>query len=239
MQTERGREARPGSTAVINTLWAQERDPGGGWPFKQSWPLPALGLLLLPPLEQDGSLAEGLSGEGLRRQRGPPMLPLQRWEMRDPSRRRIRSKNLSIHCGPAGRIGCCYLSVNESSSHTSSGVKSYCFICRGAEFGFPGGTVFKNLPVNAGNLGSIPRSGRSPGGVHGNPLQYFCLENPHGQRSLAGYSPWGHKESDATEHAHTLKYGAGCPTLQVREVREAVTLDENSLVPRFWKVPPP
>ena len=79
----------------------------------------------------------------------------------------------------------------------------------------------------------------SPGGVHGNPLQYSCLENPHGQRSLAGYSPWGHKESDATEHAHTLKYGAGCPTLQVREVREAVTLDENSLVPRFWKVPPP
>ena len=37
------------------------------------------------------------------------------------------------------------------------------------------------------------------GGGHGNPLQYFCLENPHGQRSLAGYSPWGHKELDTTE----------------------------------------
>ena len=42
-------------------------------------------------------------------------------------------------------------------------------------------------------------SGRSPGGGHGDPLQYSCLENPYGQRSLAGYSPLGHKESDMTE----------------------------------------
>ena len=45
----------------------------------------------------------------------------------------------------------------------------------------------------------IPGSGRSPGGGHGNPLQYFCLENPHGQRSLEGYGPQGHKESDMIE----------------------------------------
>ena len=38
-----------------------------------------------------------------------------------------------------------------------------------------------------------------PGGGHGNPFQYSCLENLHGQRSLAGYSPWGHKELDRTE----------------------------------------
>ena len=44
---------------------------------------------------------------------------------------------------------------------------------------------------NVGDLGSIPGLGRFPGGWHGNPLQYSCLENPHGQRSLAGYSPWG------------------------------------------------
>ena len=47
--------------------------------------------------------------------------------------------------------------------------------------GFPGGTVVKNLPVNAGDtgdMGSIPGSGRSPGGGHGSPLQYSCLENP-------------------------------------------------------------
>ena len=41
--------------------------------------------------------------------------------------------------------------------------------------------------------------GRSPGGGHGHPLQYSCLENPLGQRSLAGCSPWGRKESDMTE----------------------------------------
>ena len=38
--------------------------------------------------------------------------------------------------------------------------------------------MVKNLPANAGDLGSIPGSGRSPGGGHGNPLQYSCLENP-------------------------------------------------------------
>ena len=43
---------------------------------------------------------------------------------------------------------------------------------------FPGGTVAKNLPDNAGDLSSIPGSGRSPGGGKGNPLQYACLENP-------------------------------------------------------------
>jgi len=51
--------------------------------------------------------------------------------------------------------------------------------------------VVKNPPTNAGDLrdvGSIPVSGRSPGGGHGNPFQYSCLEN--GERSLAGCSPW-------------------------------------------------
>ena len=51
------------------------------------------------------------------------------------------------------------------------------------KLGFPGSSVVKNLPE----------------GVHGNPLQYSCLENPHGQGSLAGYSPWGVKESDMIE----------------------------------------
>ena len=55
--------------------------------------------------------------------------------------------------------------------------------------GFPGGTDSKESTCNAGDLGLIPGLGRSPGGGHGNPLQYFSLKNPHGQRSLAGYSP--------------------------------------------------
>ena len=45
-------------------------------------------------------------------------------------------------------------------------------------WGFPGGSMVKNLPANAGDTGSIPRSGRSLGEGSGNPLQYFCLGNP-------------------------------------------------------------
>ena len=60
------------------------------------------------------------------------------------------------------------------------------------------GSSDKESSCNAGDLGSIPGLGRSPGGGHGNPLQYSWLENPHGQRSLKGYSPWGCKESDMT-----------------------------------------
>ena len=62
--------------------------------------------------------------------------------------------------------------------------------------------MVKNLPANAGEIRDaslIPGLGRCPGGGHGNPLQYSCLENTHGQRRLAGYSPWHLKESDMTE----------------------------------------
>ena len=58
--------------------------------------------------------------------------------------------------------------------------------------GFPGGSDSKESGCYVGELGSISGLGRSPGGGHGNPLQYSCLENPHGQRSLADYSPWVH-----------------------------------------------
>ena len=54
----------------------------------------------------------------------------------------------------------------------------------------------KKLPSNAGDAGSLPGLGRSPGGGHDSPLQYCCLEKPHGQRSLVGY---GCKELDMTE----------------------------------------
>ena len=62
--------------------------------------------------------------------------------------------------------------------------------------------VVKNPPANARDVKdavSIPGLERSPGGGQGNPLQYSCLENPQGHRSLAGCSPWGGKESDMTE----------------------------------------
>jgi len=67
-----------------------------------------------------------------------------------------------------------------------------------AFLGFPGGSDDKESACNV-DLGLILALERSPGGGYGNPLQCSCLENPHGQRRLAGYSPWGHKESDTTE----------------------------------------
>ena len=51
---------------------------------------------------------------------------------------------------------------------------------------FPGGSDGKESACNARDLGSIHGLGRSPGGGHGNPFQYSCLENPHGQRCLVG-----------------------------------------------------
>jgi len=60
----------------------------------------------------------------------------------------------------------------------------------------PGGLDGKKICLQCRDLGLIPGLGRSPGRGHGNPLQYSCLENPHRQRRLVGYSPWGHKESD-------------------------------------------
>ena len=76
--------------------------------------------------------------------------------------------------------------------------------------GFPGGSVVKYLSANAGavrDVSSIPRSGRSPGGGNGNPLQYSCLGN------LVDRGDWwatvhGITESDMTEvTAHTCMYG--------------------------------
>ena len=69
--------------------------------------------------------------------------------------------------------------------------------------GFPGGSDGKESACNVGDLGFVPGLGRFPGGGYGNPLQHSGLENPLGQRSLAGCSPWGHKESDTTERLST------------------------------------
>ena len=65
------------------------------------------------------------------------------------------------------------------------------------------GSIGKESTCNVGDLSSIPELGRSPGGGRGNPLQCSCLGNPHGQRSLEEYSPWGRKESDTAERLST------------------------------------
>ena len=66
--------------------------------------------------------------------------------------------------------------------------------------------MVKNMPANAGDIRDASSIPGSPGGGNGNPLQYSCLQNPHGQKSLVGYSTQDYKESDtteATEHAST------------------------------------
>ena len=65
-----------------------------------------------------------------------------------------------------------------------------------------------NPGIEPASLVSLPLAGRffttrSPGVGNGNPLQYSCLENFMNKKSLAGCSPWGHKELAMTEHAHT------------------------------------
>ena len=71
--------------------------------------------------------------------------------------------------------------------------------------GFRGCSDGKESACNVGDLGLIPGLGRYPGGGHGNLLQYFCLENPHGQRNLVSYSPWGCHELDTTEQLSTAQ----------------------------------
>ena len=73
--------------------------------------------------------------------------------------------------------------------------------------------MVKNPPANAEDvrvMGSIPESGRSPGGEHGNPLQYSCLENPMDRGAWKTTCSWGCKEWDMTETtSHTCTPEAG------------------------------
>ena len=72
---------------------------------------------------------------------------------------------------------------------------------------FSSGSDCEESACSVGDLGSISGLGRSPRDGNGYPLQYFCLENPHGQGSLVGYSPWGCKELDMTERLSTHSWG--------------------------------
>ena len=85
--------------------------------------------------------------------------------------------------------------------------------------GFPGGLGGKESACNVGDLDLIPGLGRSWGGIHGNPLQYSCLENPPGQRNLVGYSPWDPKESDMTECLSTAQTNTSSKRLRAKDNR--------------------
>ena len=75
--------------------------------------------------------------------------------------------------------------------------------------GFLSDSVVKNLPANAGDAGSIPWVKKTPWGRKWQPIPVFLPGKSHGQRSLAGYSPWDHKESDTTETKRST-YNWGC-----------------------------
>ena len=91
--------------------------------------------------------------------------------------------------------------------------------------GFPGGSDGKESACNAGDLDSIPGVRKISWRKAWLPTPVFSLGKFHGPRSLAGYSPWGHKESDTTEqppHTHTqacfLRHGEAC-SLQYADVK--------------------
>ena len=88
--------------------------------------------------------------------------------------------------------------------------------------GFPGGLDGKESTCNVGDLDSIPQLGRFPGEWNGYPLQYSCLENTQGQRSLAGYRPWGHKELDTTE-----QFSLSSTMLGLKKATQAKTVESR------------
>ena len=100
----------------------------------------------------------------------------------------------------------------------------------------PGGTDGKRtcLPVqDAWDVVWIPGLGRSPEGSHGNPFQYSGLENPHGQSSLAGYSPKDCRELDTTEATYQV-YNT---SLVVQTVKCLPAMWETRVQSLFWEDP--
>ena len=90
---------------------------------------------------------------------------------------------------------------------------------------------------NVGNLGLIPGMERSPGEGHGNSLQFSCLENPHGQNSLAGYNAWDCKESDMTEWLSTELLQLWVPGFVATTLHKFTFSLQLGLDPRLpWKV---
>ena len=94
---------------------------------------------------------------------------------------------------------CCRISLNRDLSGVF-----FSWLDWGLGFGegFPGGSGGKESACKEGALGLVPGLERSPGEGNDIPLQYSGLENPQGQMSLAGYSPWGLKESDTLRDQH-------------------------------------
>ena len=119
--------------------------------------------------------------------------------------------NFFIHSSVDGHTGFFHaLAILNSAAMNTGGHVSFSimissdYVPSSGIAGSYAGLDGKKSTCNAGDLGLIIGLRRSPGGGHGNPLQYSCLENPYGQRRLASYSPWGCKVSDMTERLSML-----------------------------------
>ena len=80
--------------------------------------------------------------------------------------------------------------------------------------------MVKNLPANAGDIrgvSSVPGSERSPGGGHGNPLQYSCLKNLVDEEPEGATVHGGHRESDTTEQLTLSLFTLYLPLATLRE----------------------
>ena len=138
---------------------------------------------------RDAGLIPG-SGRSPRGGHGSPLQysclenPLDRgpwWAMvHRVTKNKTRLKQLSMHASPFHLVSH-LIAFSKFHLHQLEDPS-----CRG----IPGGSDSKESACSAGDLDSILRLGRFPGGGHGNPLLYSWLENPHGQRSLAGYKSW-------------------------------------------------
>ena len=93
---------------------------------------------------------------------------------------------------------CCFW-VTQSAVVLFIFFNYYFFYSSANGLGLPWWLSGKESACNTGTTGDSGSTPGSPGGGHGNPLWYSCLENPMERMSLAGYSPWGHTESDMTE----------------------------------------
>ena len=101
---------------------------------------------------------------------------------------------------------------------------------------FPGGSVVKKLPPRAGDAGSIPGSGKIPWRRKWQPAPVFLPEESHGQRNLAGYSPWGCKESDMTERLHfTTMLETGVRSLGGEDPLEKEMATHSGVL--AWEIP--
>ena len=87
--------------------------------------------------------------------------------------------------------------------HSSEGEVFLCQILE-VSMGFPGGSEVKASAWNVGDPGSIPGLGKIPWRRKWQPTPVLLPGESHGGRSLGGYSPWGHKESDTTEHGRKI-----------------------------------